>query len=68
MKTETLLIVLAVAGVGAYLLMRKPAAPAPAPSVTNVTNVPRTNQWDAIIAGTREAGNLGRSAITTFGA
>ena len=67
MKTETLLIVLAVAGVGAYLLMRKPAAQ-PAPSVTNVTNVPRTNQWDAIIAGTREAGSLGRSAITTFGA
>jgi hypothetical protein len=68
MKTETLLIVLAVAGVGAYLLLRKPAASAPAPGVTNVTNVPRTNQWDAIIAGTREAGNLGRSAITTFGA
>ena len=67
MKTETLLIVLAVAGVGAYLLRRKPAAPAPAP-VTNVTNVPGTNRWDAIIAGTREAGSLGRSAITTFGA
>jgi hypothetical protein len=68
MKTETLLIVLAVAGVGAYLLMRKPAAPAPAPSVTNVTNVPGSNKWDAIIAGTREAGSLGRNAITTFGA
>lgn len=68
MKTETLLIVLAVAGVGAYLLMRKPAA-APAPNVTTTNVIPKTtNKWDAIIAGTREAGQLGRSAITTFGA
>jgi hypothetical protein len=67
MKTETLLIVLAVAGVGAYLIMRKPAAQ-PAPQVTNVTREASSNKWDAIIAGTREAGSLGRSAINQLGA
>jgi hypothetical protein len=67
MKTETLLIVLGVAAVGAYFLMRKPAAPA-APAVTNIRQEASSNKWDAIIAGTKEVGNLGRSAITTFGA
>lgn len=67
MKTETLLIVLGVAAVGAYFLFRKPAAPA-APPVTNIRQDAPSNKWDAIIAGTKEAGSLGRSAITTFGA
>jgi hypothetical protein len=67
MKTETLLIVLGVAAVGAYFLLRKPAAPA-APAVTNIRQEAATNKWDAIISGTQEAGKLGRSAITTFGA
>jgi|688.fasta_scaffold69478_3 hypothetical protein len=67
MKTETLLIVLGVAAVGAYFLMRKPAAQ-PAPQITNVTREASSNKWDAIIAGTREAGSLGRSAINQLGA
>lgn len=67
MKTETLLIVLGVAAVGAYFLLRKPAAPA-VPAVTNIRQEAGSNKWDAIIAGTKEAGSLGRSAITTFGA
>ena len=68
MKTETLLIVLGVAAVGAYFLMRKPAAAPAAPAVTNIRQEAPTNKWDAIISGTQEAGKLGRSAITTFGA